>query len=117
MTLRCLLRWTGGTLACCHDVATPQRGTVMKALNGDQVDRWKHDGFLSPFPLLNENELQTCREGLRRFEQWLGGPVNKVAEMKWRTMPYLLMPWAAKLAKDPRILDVVEDLLGPDLLI
>jgi ectoine hydroxylase-related dioxygenase (phytanoyl-CoA dioxygenase family) len=37
--------------------------------------------------------------------------------MKWRTMPYLVLPWAAKLACDPRILDVVEDLLGPDLLI
>jgi phytanoyl-CoA dioxygenase PhyH len=30
---------------------------------------------------------------------------------------YLIMPWAAKLACDPRILDVVEDLLGSDLLI
>jgi ectoine hydroxylase-related dioxygenase (phytanoyl-CoA dioxygenase family) len=37
--------------------------------------------------------------------------------MKWRTMPYLILPWAAKLADDPRILDVVEDLLGPNLLI
>ena len=32
-------------------------------------------------------------------------------------MPYLILPWAAKLAHDPRILDVVEDLLGPNLLI
>ena len=32
-------------------------------------------------------------------------------------MPYLVLPWAAKLARDPRILDAVEDLLGPDLLI
>jgi non-haem Fe2+, alpha-ketoglutarate-dependent halogenase len=38
-------------------------------------------------------------------------------EMKWRSMPYLLLPWAAKLARDPRILDKVEDLLGPDILI
>jgi ectoine hydroxylase-related dioxygenase (phytanoyl-CoA dioxygenase family) len=37
--------------------------------------------------------------------------------MKWRTMPYLLMPWAARLARDPRILDKVEDLLGPDIMI
>jgi non-haem Fe2+, alpha-ketoglutarate-dependent halogenase len=32
-------------------------------------------------------------------------------------MPYLLMPWAARLARDRRILDRVEDLLGPDILI
>ena len=75
--------------------------------------RW----FLSPFPLLDASELQTCRDGLQRFEDWLGGRVNGVADLKCRTMPYLILPWAAKLARDPRILDAVEDLLGPDLLI
>ena len=45
------------------------------------------------------------------------GRINAVPEMKWRTMPYLILPWAAKLARDQRILDVVEDVLGPDILI
>jgi hypothetical protein len=89
----------------------------MKALSDEQVGRWRRDGFLSPFPLLDAAELEACREGLGRFEKWLGGPLNGVAEMKWRTMPYLILPWAAKLARDARILDAVEDLLGPDLLI
>ncbi|MGH7043032.1 MAG: phytanoyl-CoA dioxygenase family protein [Acetobacteraceae bacterium] len=89
----------------------------MNILSEDQVSRWRRNGFLSPFPLLDTAELQACRDGLQRFETWLGGPVNGVPEMKWRTMPYLVMPWAAGLARDPRILDVVEDLLGPDLLI
>ena len=89
----------------------------MKALHEDQVTRWRRDGFLSPFPLLDAAELQTCQDGFRRFEAWLGGPVNGVEEMKWRTMPYLILPWAAKLACDPSVLDAVEDLLGPDLLL
>ena len=89
----------------------------MKVLTQAQVGKWRQDGFLSPFALLDAEELQLCRDGLQRFEDWLGGPVNGVAEMKWRTMPYLVLPWAAKLAQDPRILDAVEDLLGPDLLI
>src|SRR5262245_53816696 len=89
----------------------------MKVLTQAQVSSWRRDGFLSPFALLDAEELQVCRDGLQRFEDWLGGPVNGVAEMKWRTMPYLVLPWAAKLARDPRILDAVEDLLGPDLLI
>ena len=89
----------------------------MKVLSEAQVIQWRRDGFLWPFPLLDAAELRTCRDGLQRFEDWLGGPVNSVAEMKWRTMPYLILPWAAKLAHDPRILDVVEDLLGPNLLI
>ena len=89
----------------------------MNVLGQEQVARWRRDGFLSPFPLLGAAEVETCRDGLQRFETWLGGPVNGVAEMKWRTMPYLVLPWAAKLARDARILDAVEDLLGPDLLI
>jgi non-haem Fe2+, alpha-ketoglutarate-dependent halogenase len=89
----------------------------MKVLTQAQVGKWRQDGFLSPFALLDAEQLQVCRYGLQRFEDWLGGPVNGVAEMKWRTMPYLVLPWAARLAQDPRILDAVEDLLGPDLLI
>lgn len=89
----------------------------MGALPADKVAQWTYDGFLSPFPLLDEQELQACRAGVARFEAWLGSPINAHADMKWRTMPYLLMPWAARLARDPRILDKVEDLLGPDILI
>ena len=89
----------------------------MSALSPQQIARWRYDGFLSPFPLLDAAELQYCRDGLARLEKWLGAPVNATEELKWRTMPYLTLPWAAKLASDPRILDVVEDLLGPDILI
>lgn len=89
----------------------------MRALTQEQIARWRYDGFLSPFPLLDARELQTCRDGLARFEQWLGAPVNSTKDLQYRTMPYLILPWAAKLARDTRILDVVEDLLGPDILI
>ena len=89
----------------------------MGTLPAAKVAQWKHDGFLSPFPLLDERELTACREGVERYEAWLGAPINSDANHKWRSMPYLLMPWAATLARDPRILDKVEDLLGPDILI
>jgi phytanoyl-CoA dioxygenase PhyH len=89
----------------------------MGTLPADKVAQWKRDGFLSPFPLLDETELRACWQGLERYERWLGSPINAHPDMKWRSMPYLLLPWAAQLARDPRILDKVEDLLGPDILI
>lgn len=89
----------------------------MGRLTREQIARWRHDGFLSPFPLLDAIALKACQDGLARFEHWLGGPVNAIEDLKWRTMPYLHAPWAAALARHPRILDVVEDLLGPDLLV
>lgn len=89
----------------------------MGTLPADKIAQWKYDGFLSPFPLLDAEELQDCRQGVARYEAWLGGRINAQADLKWRTMPYLILPWAARLARDPRILDKVEDLLGPDILI
>ncbi len=89
----------------------------MKSLSKAQVAQFKHDGFLSPFPLLSDAERQDCLNGLARLEAWLGAPVNATKELKWRTMPYITMPWALRLATDPRILDKVEDLLGPDLFL
>ena len=89
----------------------------MGTLPADKVVQFKHDGFLSPFPLLDSAELLACRQGVERYEAWLGAPINAHPDMKWRAMSYLLLPWAARLARDPRILDKVEDLLGPDLLV
>ena len=89
----------------------------MNALSGLQVAAWQRDGHASPFPLLDADELATCNEGVARFETWLGGPINGDSAHKWRSMAYLVLPWVAKLAQDPRILDRVEELLGPDLLI
>ena len=31
--------------------------------------------------------------------------------------PYLLFTWAAELVREPAILDAVEDLIGPDILV
>jgi non-heme Fe2+,alpha-ketoglutarate-dependent halogenase len=89
----------------------------MKSLTEEQVAQFKRNGFLSPLPLLDEAERQACLQGLARYETWLGMAVNATQELQWRTMPYIIMPWAWRLATDARLLDKVEDLLGPDLLL
>ncbi|WP_395708044.1 phytanoyl-CoA dioxygenase family protein [Reyranella sp.] len=88
----------------------------MKALTAAQVEAYRHDGFLFPFPALDEGERLACLAGLERYERWLGTPVPR-AENKWRTQPHALLPWYADLVRHPRILDVVEDLIGPDILV
>lgn len=89
----------------------------MKALSEEQVATWKRDGFLYPFDFLLDDEREACLEGLARYERWLGAPVNATKELKFRTMPHIILPWVTKLATDPRILDKIEDLLGPDILV
>ena len=88
----------------------------MKALTAAQVERYRHDGFLFPFPALSEAERASCLAGLERYERWLGTPVPQ-GDLKWRTQPHALLPWYADLVRHPRILDVVEDVIGPDILV
>jgi non-haem Fe2+, alpha-ketoglutarate-dependent halogenase len=88
----------------------------MKRLTQQQVDAYNRDGFLYPFDALSPDELADARAGLERFETDLGCPVAK-AELKWRSHGFAHSPWFARLALHPRILDAVEDLIGPDILI
>ena len=37
--------------------------------------------------------------------------------MHWRSLTHACLPFYADLARNPRILDVVEDLIGPDILV
>lgn len=89
----------------------------MKTLSETQAAAWRRDGFLFPFDFLDERERRDCLEGLARYERWLGAPVNATKELRWRTMPHIILPWVTRLACDSRILDPVEDLLGPDILV
>ena len=88
----------------------------MKALTPARAESYRHNGFLFPFPALSESERATCLAGLARYEKWLGTTVPQ-ADIKWRTQPQALLPWYADLVRNPRILDVVEDVIGPDILI
>jgi ectoine hydroxylase-related dioxygenase (phytanoyl-CoA dioxygenase family) len=88
----------------------------MKALTAAQVESYRHNGYLFPFPALSAEERASCLAGLERYESWLGSTVPE-ADIKWRTQPHALLPWYADLVRNPRILDVVEDVIGPDILV
>lgn len=87
-----------------------------KVLTEEQTARYRRDGYLYPIPALSPAELGACRAGLARFEDWLGRPVPE-ADKRWRSAPYVFMSWADALVRHPRILDAVEDLIGPDILV
>ena len=88
----------------------------MKALTAEQVASFHHDGFLYPIPALSPNEIETSLAGLDRLESELGSPVAD-ADIKWRSHAYAHSPWFNNLARHPRILDAVEDVIGPDILV
>jgi non-haem Fe2+, alpha-ketoglutarate-dependent halogenase len=85
-------------------------------LSQKQVEQYRYDGYLFPVPALAAAELEECNAGLARYEDWLSGPVNH-ADRRWRSAAYVILPWADGLVRHPKILDVVEDLIGPDILV
>lgn len=85
-------------------------------LSAEQVERYHHDGYLFPLPALSAGEIDECIDGLDRFERWLGSPVTD-ADRKWRSAGYILMPWVDRLVRHSGILDAVESVIGPDILV
>ena len=85
-------------------------------LTQQQIERYRHDGYLFPLTALSAEEVAECNAGLQCYESWLGGPVNQ-ADRRWRSASYVMLPWVDALTRHPKILDVVEDLIGPDILV
>jgi non-heme Fe2+,alpha-ketoglutarate-dependent halogenase len=85
-------------------------------LNTVEIDRYATEGYLPGRPLLTEAETACYRAGCERC----CGPLVKDGSRKQstnRVKPYLLFPWAAELVRHTRILDCVQDLIGPDIMV
>ena len=85
-------------------------------LSQGQIDAYRRDGYSFPHPAFSGAELQVCRDGLARYEAWLGKPVNQ-GDWRWRSAAYAFLPWLDGLIRHQRILDAVEDLIGPEILV
>jgi non-haem Fe2+, alpha-ketoglutarate-dependent halogenase len=88
----------------------------MKALTREQIDSYRYNGFLFPIPALTPEEIVTCLAGLERLETELGSPVA-AADVKWRSHAYAHSPWFNTLIRHPKILDAIEDVIGPNILV
>jgi len=88
----------------------------MKALSAEQAASFHYNGFLYPLPGLAPAEIAACLAGLSRLEGELGCPVAD-ADIKWRSHAYAHSPRFTDLVRHKRILDAVEDVIGPNILV
>ena len=56
--------------------------------------------------------MSNARAGMRR-----GRTRRLPGTVSYRVKPYLLFTWAAAMVREPAILDAVEDLIGPDIMV
>jgi Phytanoyl-CoA dioxygenase (PhyH) len=80
-----------------------------KVLTDAQVHGYERDGCLWPVRGMSAERARGYRE---KFEA-LEARVPDIKKMK--TKSHLLCPWVLEIAEDPHILDIFEDLIGPNI--
>jgi len=82
-----------------------------QAFSTEQVAHYRDQGWLSPLDFLSADEAASARASLAAFETE-HGPLSGRSE---RSRAYLPFAWVNDLMRDPGLLDMVEDLIGPDI--
>ena len=86
----------------------------MTKLTREQVETFHRDGFYAPVDVFGVEEARRWRADLEAFERTLPpGPVSAGNRRKL----HVRLPWARELVGDPRLLDIMESILGPDILV
>ncbi|MDA0305588.1 MAG: phytanoyl-CoA dioxygenase family protein [Proteobacteria bacterium] len=81
-------------------------------LTDPQIRQFQDLGYAFPLPVLEPGEVATLRDRLQTFEAGQGGRLKP----EQRSKCHLLFKWVDDLIRDARILDAVEQLIGPDIL-
>ena len=89
----------------------------MTTLSSTDIERYRRDGFLSPNRALTAAEAAAYREKLEAFERVIGGPLTADETSQHRSRTHVLLTWVHALAGHPAILDAVESLIGPNILV
>ena len=84
-----------------------------KVLEEAAVERFRRDGFYAPVPVASREEALGMRAHLEAYENEHGGPLKGSARFK----SHLLFKWLANFIRSPRVLDPVEDVIGPDIMV
>jgi ectoine hydroxylase-related dioxygenase (phytanoyl-CoA dioxygenase family) len=84
-----------------------------KRLTQRQAERFAAEGYLSGLPMLSPAEAASIRARIERFETARPADVDWAFDIKAN----LLFDWLYEISADARALDMVEDLIGPDILV
>lgn len=85
---------------------------MAKILTDDQLARAERDGCIFPVPIMDSGTAAGYRATYEAVEARKGKDVPELLSVK----PHVLFPWLFELGTTPKLLDAMEDLIGPDLL-
>ncbi len=82
-------------------------------LSASEISQFERDGYVSPIPVLSSAEANGLRDKLQTAEVAQGGALDAAQ----RSKSFLLFKWLDELVRDARVLDPIEQLIGPDILL
>ncbi|MEE8333776.1 MAG: phytanoyl-CoA dioxygenase family protein [Alphaproteobacteria bacterium] len=83
-----------------------------KVLTDQEVASYKSDGFFGPIDLFDADEIAEIRRKVEAAEAEVGEQIQKRCKIK----AHLPFPWLCDVISHPRLLDAVEDIIGPNIL-
>lgn len=83
------------------------------SLTDAQVRHFREKGYAYPFDAISREEAARYIERLDGYDAILGEEAQKQLKIK----AHVAAPWLSELARNPRILDAVESVIGPDILL
>ncbi len=84
-------------------------------MNGDVANRFFKDGYVFPLDVLSGDQAAYYRRELEALE--LQGAGHKLGNKHQLNFPHVICRFAHQLVSHPRLLDAVETVLGPDILV
>jgi non-haem Fe2+, alpha-ketoglutarate-dependent halogenase len=101
-----------------RSLAEPGMG---KIFSREQIEGYQENGFAFPAPVLSAAEaagfLAQFEDQEERQWQRRGRAYDDPEGREWLRKPHKSAQWAFSLATHPRIVDAIEDILGPDILL
>jgi len=89
-----------------------------KHLTPEQINTYQEQGYLLPLDLFSPQEALNYRKEVENLEtQYKDGVGEYPLNQFFRINGQIVIPLLAQIAQTPKLLDAVEDILGPDLLI
>lgn len=85
---------------------------MSKLLNENAIAQYNRDGYYFPVRVLDDEQVTANRARLEKFEADQGSTIAGAQ----RSKSHLLFTWVDDLMRHAKILDAVEDLIGPDIL-
>ncbi len=84
----------------------------MTGISQGAIRQYQRDGYFSPVRVLSPTQADGYRRKLEAIEATGRLPAGSL-----RSKSHLLLTWVDEIVRHPRVLDAVENLVGPDILV